>query len=408
MKKKATEKAAQFIVGFLRMEALGGILLMLAATLAVIFANTPATHKLYEEIFHLHCLGWVPGIKAIGLDLSCHEFINDGLMAIFFFLVGLELKREVLEGELSDPRNIMLPVVGAIGGMLLPALIYILLNMGDAQSMRGWAIPTATDIAFALGVLTLLGSRVPSSLKIFLTSLAIFDDLGAVLIIAFFYTSKIAFLPLAVVLGCVMILSAMNKVNVVKKTPYILVGMVMWYATFKSGVHATIAGVLLAMFIPLFKDNQEISPLKKLERALHPWIVYAILPIFAFANSGINLHGVGMEQLLHPVPVGIALGLFFGKQIGVFGLSFLAVKLKIARLPGDINFKNLYGVSILCGIGFTMSLFVGGLAFHKNGMHVAFDERIGIILGSLISGVVGYTVLRLTMKPQAHKQVHNQ
>ncbi|CAK8717111.1 sodium/proton antiporter, NhaA family [Candidatus Electrothrix aarhusensis] len=404
MKNKPAKKAAEFIVLFLQREASGGILLMLAATLAVIFANAPATHKLYEEIFHLHCLAWIPGIKAIGLDLSCHEVINDAFMAVFFFLVGLELKREILEGELSDPRNIMLPVVGAIGGMLLPAIIYVLLNIGDAQAMRGWAVPTATDIAFALGVLTLLGSRIPNSLKIFLTSLAIFDDLGAVLIIAFFYTSKIAFLPLAAVLGCVMILSAMNKVNVVKKTPYILVGIVMWYATLQSGVHATIAGVLLAMFIPLFKDNPDVSPLKKLERTLHPWIVYAILPLFAFANSGINLHGIGLEQLLHPVPAGIALGLFLGKQLGVFGLSFLAVKFKIAQLPSGINFKNLYGVSILCGIGFTMSLFVGGLAFHKDGMHVAFDERLGIILGSLISGVVGYLVLRLTIKqPAAEK-----
>ncbi|CAK8725067.1 Na+/H+ antiporter NhaA [Candidatus Electrothrix laxa] len=401
MKKKPAKKAAEFIVLFLQREASGGILLMLAATLAVIFANTPMTHKLYEEFFHLHLLGWIPGIKAIGLDLSSHEIINDALMAVFFFLVGLELKREILEGELSDPRNIMLPVVGAVGGMIIPAIIYIILNMGDAQAMRGWAVPTATDIAFALGVLTLLGSRIPNSLKIFLTSLAIFDDLGAVLIIAFFYTSKIAFLPLAAVLGCVMILSAMNKVNVVEKTPYILVGIVMWYATLQSGVHATIAGVLLAMFIPLFKDNPDVSPLKKLERKLHPWIVYAILPLFAFANSGINLHGIGLEQLLHPVPAGIALGLFLGKQLGVFGLSFLAVKLKLAQLPGDINFKNLYGVSILCGIGFTMSLFVGGLAFHKNGMHVAFDERLGIILGSLISGVVGYMVLRLTIKQPA-------
>ncbi|MCI5162748.1 MAG: Na+/H+ antiporter NhaA [Candidatus Electrothrix sp. AX5] len=401
MKNKPAKKAAEFIVLFLQREASGGILLMLAATLAVIFANAPATHKLYEEIFHLHCLAWIPGIKAIGLDLSCHEVINDAFMAVFFFLVGLELKREILEGELSDPRNIMLPVVGAIGGMLLPAIIYVLLNIGDAQAMRGWAVPTATDIAFALGVLTLLGSRIPNSLKIFLTSLAIFDDLGAVLIIAFFYTSKIAFLPLAAVLGCVIILSAMNKVNVVKKTPYILVGIVMWYATLQSGVHATIAGVLLAMFIPLFKDNPDVSPLKKLERTLHPWIVYAILPLFAFANSGINLHGIGLEQLLHPVPAGIALGLFLGKQLGVFGLSFLAVKFKIAQLPSGINFKNLYGVSILCGIGFTMSLFVGGLAFHKDGMHVAFDERLGIILGSLISGVVGYLVLRLTIKQPA-------
>ncbi|MCI5132091.1 MAG: Na+/H+ antiporter NhaA, partial [Candidatus Electrothrix sp. EH2] len=341
------------------------------------------------------------GLKAVGLDLSLHEIINDALMALFFFLVGLELKREILEGELSDPRNIMLPVVGAVGGMILPAVIYSLLNMGNAQFMRGWAVPTATDIAFALGVLTLLGSRIPNALKIFLTSLAIFDDLGAVLIIAFFYTAKISFLPLAVVFGCAVVLAAMNKVNVVKKTPYLLVGIVMWYATLQSGVHATIAGVMLALFIPLFKNNPDISPLKKLERQLHPWVVYIILPVFAFANSGLHLRGIEMEHLLHPVPVGIALGLFLGKQLGVFGFSFLAIQLKIAQLPGEINFKNLYGASILCGIGFTMSLFVGGLAFHKNGMHVDFDERIGIILGSLISGIVGYIVLRLTIKQPA-------
>ena len=394
------KKAPKFIILFLQREASGGILLMVAATLAVICANLPGIHHIYEGFFHLHFFGWIPGLEKIGLDLSLHEIINDALMAAFFFLVGLELKREILEGELSDPKNIMLPIVGAVGGMILPAVLYSLLNMGNAQSMRGWAVPTATDIAFALGVLTLLGSRVPNALKIFLTSLAIFDDLGAVLIIAFFYTAEISFLPLAVVFGCALILAAMNKVNVAQRTPYLLVGIVMWYATLQSGVHATIAGVMLAMFIPLFKDTSDISrsPLKKLERQLHPWVVFCILPIFAFANSGIHLQGVGMEHLLHPVPVGIALGLFIGKQIGVFGFSFVAIKLKIAQLPADINFKRLYGASILCGIGFTMSLFVGGLAFHKSGMQVDFDERIGIILGSLISGIVGYTVLRLTSR----------
>ncbi|MCI5159875.1 MAG: Na+/H+ antiporter NhaA [Candidatus Electrothrix sp. AUS1_2] len=380
------------------MEASGGILLMVAATLAIICANLPGIHHIYAEFFHLHFFGWIPGLERIDLDLSLHEIINDALMAVFFFLVGLELKREILEGELSDPRNIMLPVVGAVGGMIMPAVIYSLLSAGDALSMRGWAVPTATDIAFALGVLTLLGPRIPNALKIFLTSLAIFDDLGAVLIIAFFYTSKIALLPLAVVAGCALILGAMNKVNVVKKTPYLLVGIVMWYATLLSGVHATISGVLLAMFIPLFKGNPKVSPLKKLEHQLHPWVVFGILPVFAFANSGLHIQSTGIEQLLHPVPVGIALGLFFGKQIGVFGLSFLAIKLKIAQLPAEINFKRLYGASILCGIGFTMSLFVGGLAFHKDGMQVDFDERLGIILGSLISGIVGYAALRLTSR----------
>jgi NhaA family Na+:H+ antiporter len=396
------KKAAKFIVSFLQLEASGGILLMVAATLAIICANLPGIHHIYEEFFHLHFFGWIPGLEKIHLDLSLHEIINDALMVIFFFLVGLELKREILEGELSNPRNVMLPVVGAIGGMILPAIIYVILNWGDALSMRGWAVPTATDIAFALGVLTLLGSRVPNTLKIFLTSLAIFDDLGAVLIIAFFYTSKIALLPLAVVAGCAAILWAMNKVNVVEKKPYLLVGIVMWYATLLSGIHATISGVLLAMFIPLFKENPEVSPLKKLEHQLHPWVVYSILPIFAFANSGLHIQSTGIEQLLHPVPVGIALGLFLGKQLGVFGLSFVAIKMKIAQLPTGVNFKKLYGASILCGIGFTMSLFVGGLAFHKNGMQVDFDERLGIILGSLISGLAGYFALRVFTKPVAN------
>ena len=395
------KKAAKFITEFLRMAASGGILLMIAATLAIICANIPGINHCYEAFFHLHLIGWFPGIKSIGLDLSLPHFINDGLMAIFFFLVGLELKREILEGELSNPRNVMLPVVGAVGGMILPAIIYVMLNSGDAQAMRGWAIPTATDIAFALGVLILLGSRIPSSLKIFLTSLAIFDDLGAVLIIAFFYTSKLSWVYLSLAAVCALILKGLNKVKIVQKTPYLCVGAVMWYFTLKSGVHATIAGVVLAMFIPCFKEIPEFSPLRELEKQLHPWVVYAILPIFAFANSGLNLQGMGMEQLLHPVPMGIALGLFLGKQLGVFGLSFLAIKMKIAQLPRGVNFKNLYGVSILCGIGFTMSLFVGGLAFHKNGMQVAFDERLGIILGSLVSGIAGYTVLRLTSPQQA-------
>ncbi|MCI5150276.1 MAG: Na+/H+ antiporter NhaA [Candidatus Electrothrix sp. MAN1_4] len=386
---------------FLAIEASGSILLMVSATLAIICANIPGINHCYEAFFHLHLIGWIPGLKALGLDLSLHHFINDALMAIFFFLVGLELKREILEGELSDPRNIMLPVVGAVGGMILPALIYVMLNFGDAQAMRGWAIPTATDIAFALGVLILLGSRIPSSLKIFLTSLAIFDDLGAVLIIAFFYTSKLSWVYLALAAVCALILKGLNKVNIVEKTPYLCVGVVMWYFTLKSGVHATIAGVVLAMFIPCFKEVPEFSPLRQLEKQLHPWVVYTILPIFAFANSGLNLLDMGMEQLLHPVPVGIALGLFLGKQLGVFGFSFLAIKMKIAQLPSGINLKKLYGASILCGIGFTMSLFVGGLAFHKNGIEVAFDERLGIIFGSLISGIVGYVVLRLTSPRQA-------
>ena len=317
-------------------------------------------------------------------------------MAIFFFLVGLELKREILEGELSDRQNIMLPVVGAVGGMFAPALIYVLFNIGDAFAMRGWAIPAATDIAFALGVLTLLGSSIPSSLKVFLTSLAIFDDMGAVLIIAFFYTSKIFVVPLAVVVVCVVVLAILNRMQVLAKTPYLLVGAIMWFATLKSGIHATIAGVLLAMFIPLSLTKYPgVSPLKSLEHSLHSVVAYAILPVFAFANAGLSLEGMGMDQVLHPVPLGIALGLLVGKQLGVFGLCFLSLKLKIAQLPQGINIGHLYGASLLCGIGFTMSLFIGGLAFQ--GGEKLFDERIGIILGSLISGGIGYAVLRVAV-----------
>ncbi|MGB5687066.1 MAG: Na+/H+ antiporter NhaA, partial [Candidatus Electrothrix sp.] len=304
------KKKTAFITEFLKMEAAGGILLMLAAAVAVVSANVSGLSSLYEALLHLYPFSWIPGIKASGLNLSLHHIINDGLMAIFFFLVGLELKREMLEGELSNRQNIMLPVIGAVGGMLLPAVIYTVLNIGDATAMRGWAIPTATDIAFALAVLTLLGSRIPNSLKVFLTSLAIFDDLGAVLIIAFFYTSEIFAVPLAVVAGCVVVLAVLNRMQVLAKAPYLLVGAIMWLATLKSGVHATLAGVLLAMFIPLSSaKNPEVSPLKSLEHSLHSVVAYFILPVFAFANSGLNLTGVGMDQVLHAVPLGIALGL---------------------------------------------------------------------------------------------------
>ncbi|MCI5124661.1 MAG: Na+/H+ antiporter NhaA, partial [Candidatus Electrothrix sp. AR5] len=320
-------------------------------------------------------------------------------------LVGLELKREIMEGELSDRRNIMLPIIGALGGMMLPALIYFFLNRGNPLAIRGWAVPAATDIAFALGVLALLGSRVPYSIKIFLTSLAIFDDLGAVIIIAIFYTKDIAIMPLVAATGCTVILACLNHVGATKKLPYLLVGFLLWLAMLNSGVHAVVAGVILAMFIPLYShEKPEISPLKILEHDLHPTVSYLILPLFAFANSGLSLQGIGAEQIFHPVPLGIALGLFFGKQAGVFGLCFLAIKMKIAQLPSGVNWKILYGVSILCGIGFTMSLFIGGLAFHENGAQQGFDERLGIILGSLISGAVGYAVLRLSTRPQAQNQ----
>jgi NhaA family Na+:H+ antiporter len=383
-------KPSNFLADFLKMEAAGGILLMAAMVLAILCANSFLS-PVYEGIFSAQILG-----------LTVTTWINDGPMAVFFFLVGLELKREFLDGELADRKKAMLPIFGAIGGMLFPALIYAALNWGDAAAMRGWAIPTATDIAFALGVLTLLGPKVPSSLKVFLTSLAIFDDLGAVLIIAFFYTAEISLLALALAGVCLLALAGLNWMNVGKKTPCIIVGLLLWLATLKSGVHATVAGVALAMFIPLsVKGQPGLSPLKSLEHSLHSVVAFIILPVFAFANSGLNLRGMGTEQLLHPVPVGVALGLVLGKQLGVFSLCLLAVKLKIAELPKGAGWTGLYGAGLLCGIGFTMSLFIGSLAFQGGSAAHGFDERLGIIAGSLISGVAGYLLLYFTAKKEA-------
>jgi NhaA family Na+:H+ antiporter len=321
-------------------------------------------------------------------------------MAIFFFLVGLELKRELIEGELADKRNIILPGIGAIGGMAVPALVYLYFNYDDPLAAQGWAIPAATDIAFALGVLSLLGSRVPTSIKIFLTSLAIFDDIGAILIIAAFYTSEISFTALIVVVCFVPVLAILNRCNVVSKMPYILIGIVIWVATLKSGVHATLAGVVLAMFIPMrSKKDPEISPVISLEHTLHTLVAFFVLPVFAFANAGIHFGGMGTDQLLHDVPVGIALGLFLGKQVGIFGLCWLFIKLNIAKLPSGMNWGSLYGTSALCGIGFTMSLFIGSLAF--GGAEKMFDERIGIIVGSLLSGIFGYIILNASLAKKA-------
>jgi len=364
---------------------------MLAAVLALGFANSPL--QSYYALFLDTPLEI--RIGTFGIEKPLLLWINDGLMAIFFFLIGLELKRELVEGELSDIRNIVLPGIGAIGGMVIPALVYTYFNRADATAMKGWAIPTATDIAFALGVLSLLGSRVPVSIKIFITSLAIFDDIGAILIIAIFYTAKISLVSLIVVIFCIALLAWLNKRNFESTSLYIVVGVVMWVAMLKSGVHATLAGVILAMFIPMkSKVNVHDSPLKSMENNLHSVVAFFVLPIFAFANSGINFNGVGTEQLLHNVPLGIALGLFVGKQAGVFGLCWLAIKLKLANLPESMSWSTLYGTAALCGIGFTMSLFIGSLAFEETGVNLLFDERIGILLGSLASGIVGYVVLR--------------
>jgi NhaA family Na+:H+ antiporter len=380
------QQQESFITSFLKLESAGGILLFFTAMLAIALANSPLEH--YYQLLLSTPVEVRVGQLEIAKPLLL--WINDGLMAVFFFLVGLELKRELVEGELADKKNIILPGVGAIGGMLVPALIYLYFNQGDPVAVKGWAIPAATDIAFALGVLTLLGSRVPTSIKIFLASLAIFDDIGAILIIAFFYTSKISLTALWIVALCIPVLFYMNKRNVVSRSAYILVGLIMWVATLKSGVHATLAGVVLAMFVPMRDNNQpEHSPLKNLEHDLHSVVAFFVIPVFAFANAGINLSGVTMEAVFHGVPIGIALGLFMGKQIGVFGFCWLFIKLKLTL--------SLYGVAALCGIGFTMSLFIGSLAFEETGVNLLFDERLGIIIGSLFSGIVGFVVLRLSL-----------
>lgn len=384
-----------FISSFFKLESAGGIILMFSAVLALIFANTSL--QSYYALFLDTPVEIKIGTFEIAKPLLL--WINDGLMAIFFFLIGLELKRELIEGELSDKRNIILPGIGAIGGMAIPALIYIYFNNADPISMKGWAIPAATDIAFALGVLSLLGSRVPVSLKIFLTSLAIFDDIGAIIIIAIFYTAKISITSLIVVAICIPILYWLNRRNPESTSIYIVIGAVMWVAMLKSGVHATLAGVILAMFIPMkSKTKTHYSPLKSMEHDLHSVVAFFVLPIFAFANAGISFSGVGTEQLLHNVPLGIALGLLIGKQVGVFGFCWLAIKLKLTSLPNGMSWGSLYGTSALCGIGFTMSLFIGSLAFEETGVNLMFDERLGIILGSLVSGIVGYLVLRTSLR----------
>ncbi len=383
------------ICRFLNSQPASGVILMIAAILAIIFANTPL-RALYDLL-----LATPVGVKVglLVIDKPMLLWINDGLMAIFFFQVGLELKREFLEGELKTPSNILLPAVGAVGGMAVPAAIYYLINLDNPVALSGWAIPAATDIAFALGVLALLGSRVPTSLKIFLTSLAIFDDVGAIIIIALFYTSKISQTALIAALLCLIVLFVFNRLNVTAKSIYLLVGIIMWVATLKSGVHATLAGVVLAFFVPMrSKTDPEDSPLQSLEHDLHGLVSFFVLPIFAFANAGISFAGMGLAQMFHGVPVGIALGLFVGKQIGIFGICWLTVKSGLARLPAGFTWARLYGVALLCGIGFTMSLFIGSLAFEESGVNLFFDERLGIIAGSLLSGVVGYLVLRRSLQ----------
>lgn len=382
---------SSYIKDFFKLESSAGILLFFSAVLALIIANSPLAS------YYSLLLDTTVAVQVGALNVSkpLLLWINDGLMAVFFFLVGLELKRELVEGELADKKNIVLPGIGALGGMLAPALVFFWFNKDDPMALQGWAIPAATDIAFALGVLKLVGPRVPTSLKIFLTSLAIFDDVGAILVIAFFYTSQISSTALIVVACCIPLLWLLNKKGIEATSTYILIGVVMWIAMLKSGVHATLTGVILAMFIPIkSKLNPKHSPLKELEHNLHATVAYIILPIFAFANSGINLSGIGLEQLMHPVPLGIALGLIVGKQVGIFSLCWLAIKLKWATLPEKSNWTALYGISALCGIGFTMSLFIGSLAYEETQFNFIFDEKLGIIIGSVVSALIGYFALK--------------
>lgn len=389
------------IQSFLKKESSVGILLMIATILAMLLANSPL-HWMYDYFLE------TPLEIRIGRQLHIAKplllWINDGLMAVFFFLIGLEVKREVLVGQLSTRAQIALPGAAAIGGMLVPALIYVLLNIGNSVALNGWAIPAATDIAFALGVLALLGDRVPSSLKIFLLALAIMDDLGAIVIIALFYSGDLSMTMLVLSAICLAILIVLNRMKVDAIPLYIWVGVFLWIFVLKSGVHATLAGVALAFSIPIkSKANPDHSPIESLEHSLHPWVNYLILPVFAFANAGIPLHGMGIGDLFHPVPLGIMLGLVLGKLIGVYGFSIAAIKFGIAKMPERANWRHLIGVASLCGIGFTMSLFIGGLAFEHTGgdaMTYLTTHRIGILSGSLISGIMGYIVLSINPPPK--------
>ena len=384
---------------FLHKESSSGLLIMGAAVLAIISVNT-FLQPLYDYLLGIPVTVRVGGLV---IDKALLLWINDGLMAVFFFLIGLEIKRELLEGELSDPSRIILPAIAAVGGMVVPAAIFIYFNHGDPQAMTGWAIPMATDIAFALGILSLLGSRVPVSLKLFLLTLAIIDDLAAIIIIALFYSSDISIASLVVSAAALVVLFVINRSGVIRIAPYILVGTVLWVAVLKSGVHATLAGVVLAFFIPLNRGgDHHNSPLHHLEHSLHPYVVLMILPVFAFANAGIPLEGLTLSSLLEPVPLGIMLGLYVGKLIGVFGFSWVAVVLlRLGKLPEGSGWAGVFGVSALCGIGFTMSLFISSLAAEEAGTGLIAQHRLGILGGTLLSAITGYLVLRLFM-PARH------
>ena len=378
---------------FFKLEAASGLILLIAAILALIISNS----DLNELYFHTLEKYLFIGINEFGLKLSVHHWINDALMAIFFFFVTLEIKREFIQGELSNIKQALLPIIAAIGGMVVPALFYVFINWGNSETMNGWAIPSATDIAFSLGILSLLGSRVPISLKIFLTALAIIDDLGAILIIAFFYSGDLSIPYLSLILLSFILLLLLNKFSIKIFTPYLIIGLLMWFFTYKSGIHATIAGVLLASTVPHRLKDKDFSLLVKIEHAISPYVAFMIMPLFAFANAGVNLEGLSLSSLMAPVPLGILCGLFFGKQIGVLLFSYVSIKFKFAEAPSNSNLLSLYGVSILTGIGFTMSLFVGNLAFADSTQYMD-GVKIGVLTGSLLSTVFGYLLLLISSK----------
>jgi len=393
------DKLAKPLQDFFRLESSSGLVLMVATVLALLAANSPLA-PFYAMFLDLP-LEIRIGTFGIGKPLLL--WINDGLMAVFFFLVGMELKREVVEGHLSSLRRAVLPAFAAMGGMIAPAAFYVALNWGDSAAMKGWAIPTATDIAFALGVLTLLGKRVPAALKVFLLSVAIFDDLGAIIVIALFYTVELSALSLVIAAILIIGLACLNRLYVTRPAAYLLLGIPMWVAVLKSGVHATLAGVVLAMFIPLRIPEKSPEPkkpeslLQHLEHTLHPWVAFGVLPVFAFANAGIPITGLSINDMLHPVPLGIVTGLFLGKQAGVLVMCYLAIRLGIASLPEGVSWRQLHGTALLCGIGFTMSLFIASLAFEQGATAFLGLDRLGILIGSLVSGVSGYVVLRFSL-----------
>jgi len=378
---------------FFKLEAASGLILLMAAIAALLISNSNFSEYYFNSLKHYLFIG----INNFGLKLSVIHWINDALMAIFFFFVTLEIKREFIEGELSNMKQALLPIIAAVGGMLIPALFYIFINFGDSETLNGWAIPSATDIAFSLGILSLLGSRIPISLKVFLTALAIIDDLGAIVIIAFFYSGDLNITYLGLILFSYILLLILNKYNVKKFMPYLIIGCFLWFFTYQSGVHATIAGVLLATTIPHRQKTKDFSLLIKIEHAISPYVAFLIMPLFAFANAGVSLNGLTFSSLLLPVPLGILLGLFVGKQLGVMFFSYISIKLKLAQMPNNSTWLSLYGVSILTGIGFTMSLFVGNLAFANNIQYID-GVKIGVLSGSLLSTIFGYIILLCTSK----------